>query len=72
MNIKPIKGKKFEDIVDAVAAYNPEKKREPKVQPEKKPKNKKRRGKKTWHKQSRPYNNSCGLSYPFSRQKGAG
>jgi hypothetical protein len=38
MEIKPIK-KKFVDIVDAVAAYNPDKKREPK----KKPKEKKRK-----------------------------
>ncbi len=41
MEIKPLK-KKFEDIVDAVAAYSPEKKRLPKV----KPKPKKRKGKK--------------------------
>ena len=32
MHIKPIK-KKFEDIVDAVATYNPEKKRQPKEKP---------------------------------------
>ncbi|HEY5221389.1 MAG TPA: hypothetical protein VIJ29_04625 [Candidatus Paceibacterota bacterium] len=32
MQIKPIK-KKFESIVDAVAAYNPDKKREPKAKP---------------------------------------
>lgn len=32
MEIKPIK-KKFEDIVDAVAAFNPDKKREPKAKP---------------------------------------
>lgn len=41
MNIKPIK-KSFEGIVDAVAAYNPDKKREPRE----KPKAKKRRKKK--------------------------
>lgn len=45
MNIKPIKGKKFEDIVDAVAAYNPEKKREPKLQEKKvKPQKRKKKG----------------------------
>ena len=35
MEIKPIK-KKFESIVDAVATYNPEKKREPKKKVSKK------------------------------------
>lgn len=35
MEIKPIK-KKFEDIVDSVARYNPEKKREPKAKQKKK------------------------------------
>lgn len=47
MEIKPIK-KKFEDIVDAVAVYNPEKKREQKHKEP--PKSKvKRKGKKAKH-----------------------
>ncbi len=41
MEIKPIK-KKFESIVDAVAAYNPEKKREPTAKP--KPEKARRKG----------------------------
>ena len=44
MEIKPIK-KKFVDIVDAVAAYNPEKKREPKGVPQKKKKKRLTKGK---------------------------
>jgi hypothetical protein len=37
MEIKPIK-KKFDDIVDAVAKYNPEKKRTPQQRPKRKKK----------------------------------
>jgi hypothetical protein len=42
MNIKPIK-KSFESIVDAVAVYNPDKKREVKAKLKTKPKKKKAR-----------------------------